>query len=85
MEALFVAPGQLLPTPIILSRCSQVIQEPLPLKQKIPLCRRFAKTILRAENPEKNKEKSISVKPFLRFTKTTDVFLKFAVLRAGGS
>ena len=34
-------------------------------------------------NPGKNKEKSVLVSPFLRFTKTTDFLLKFSVFRAG--
>ena len=33
--------------------------------------------------PWKNKEKSVLVNPFLRFTKTTNILLKFSVLRAG--
>ena len=37
------------------------------------------------ENSGKNKEKSVLVNPFLRFTETTDLFftLKFCVFRAG--
>ena len=51
---------------------SEVIHEPLPLKQKIPLgaTRRFSKTILWAEKP--GKTSGAVLKPFLPFTKTTN-------------
>ena len=65
---------------------SEVTQEPLPLKQKVPLraTRRFTKPPHGQQALDKNKEKKIfCVNPFLRFAKATDVFTELSVLRAG--
>ena len=72
---------------------SEVIQEPLPLrpgilvKKAVVLVKRktdLLKPSLGQKKTWKNKEKSVLVNPFSRFTKTNDCFLpKFSVLRAG--
>ena len=80
------------PFPFPRPHISEVIKEPLPLKPRIVvkksvvLVKRkngFTKAAPWTENPGKMRRRAFLANPFSRFTKTTDIFTKFSVLRAG--
>ena len=59
------------------------VTQPLPLKPRILVKKigHFSKTQKNLEN----KEKSVSVNPFLRFTKNADIFTKILGFKGRGS